>query len=525
LVVLPGGSIHSGDTLTISWNDRNDGTVDTGSGFSDHVVVVNTNTAETLLNTTVFYNPASTGNGPIPPGGSRPFSTALPLPDGPRGVGALQITVTADTFNQLPEANASGTAEANNTVSTTAVSSTAAYPDLQVINLSVQPDTLASGTNVTIHWQDTNTGNATAAANWYDHVTVVNTNNGVTLLDTTVLYGTNALGPLTNGTARDRSYSFTLPNGPNAVGNLQFTVTADTFNNLFEYNLGGTGESNNTASVVVGSSIAPYPDLQVVNLDVQPATLASGTNVTVRWQDANTGNAPAPGNWYDHVTVVNTNGGVTLLDTTVFYDTNVLGPLTNGTARDRSYNFALPYATNGAGDLLFTITADTFNNLFEYNSSGTGESNNSSSIVRSSNLTPLPDLIVTGLTAPASALTDHAISVQFHVANQGLLAADGNIGQRVFVSSTPTPGSGTLAAVTAFNGPLEAGQGVDQTVTVQTPSAPGTYWLIAQADASDNVQELSENNNFFVSATPLTVQPAYTATPLRRRRSCPSRST
>ena len=223
-------------------------------------------------------------------------------------------------------------------------------------------------------------------------------------------------------------------------------------------------------------------------------------------------NAPAAGNWYDHVTVVNTNGGVTLLDTTVLYDTNVLGPLTNGTARDRSYNFALPSTTNGAGDLLFTITADTFNNLFEYNSSGTGESNNSSSIVRSSNLTPLPDLIVTGLTAPASALTDHAISVQFHVANQGLLAADGNIGQRVFVSSTPTPGSGTLAAVTAFNGPLEAGQGVDQTVTVQTPSAPGTYWLIAQADASDNVQELSENNNFFVSATPLTVQPAYTAT-------------
>src|SRR5207244_507091 len=45
-----------------------------------------------------------------------------------------------------------------------------------------------------------------------------------------------------------------------------------------------------------------------------------------------------------------------------------------------------------------------------------------------------------------------------------------------------------------------------------TPSAPGTYWLIAQADASDNVRELSEANNFYVNATPLTIQPAYTAT-------------
>jgi subtilase family serine protease len=508
----PSGSIHSGDTVTVSWSDQNNGTVDTGAGFSDRIVVVNTNTSETLLNTTLFYNPNTAGNGPIAPGGSRSFLTTLQLPDGPRGVGTLEVTITADTFNQLPEANVSGTAEANNTVIATAISTIAAYPDLQVISLNIQPGTLASGTNVTIQWQDTNSGNATAAANWNDRVTIVNTNSGVTLLDTTVPYGTNTLGPLTNGTARSRSYSFTLPNGTAAVGNLRFSITADTFNSVFEYNPSGTGESNNTALVVIGSSISPYPDLQVINLDVQPATLASGTNVTIHWQDANTGNAPALGSWYDHVTVVNTNSGVMLLDTTVVYDTNSAGVLTNGTVRDRSYSFALPYTTNGAGNLLFTVVADTFNNLFEYNPGGTGENNNSNSLIRFSNLTPLPDLIITGVTAPASALTDHAISVQFKVANQGLLAANGNVSQRVFISSTPTPGSGTLVAVTAFNGPLDAGQNTNQSVTLQTPSLPGTYWLIVQADASDNVQELSEANNFSVSTTALTIQPAYTAT-------------
>jgi hypothetical protein len=512
LTVAPGGTHHSGDTLTLSWTDQNNGTVDLGSVFYDGVVVVNTTTAETLLSTSVSYNPAVPGNGAISPGGSRTLSTTFRLPDGPRGVGTLQVTIHADAFGQLTELNASGTAEANNTLVATATSVIAAYPDLQVINLNVQPGTLASGTNVTIRWQDTNSGSATAPSSWYDRVTIVNTNSGVTLLDTTLFYDANTLGTLTNGIARDRVFNFTLPNGVNAVGHLRFTVTADTLNSIFEYNPGGTGESNNTASVVVASSIAPYPDLQVISLDVQPAALGSGTNLTIHWQDTNTGNAPAAASWLDRVTIVNTNAGLTLLDTTVQYDTNVLGILTNGTARDRSISFTLPYTTNGAGHLRFTVAADSLNNVFEYNAGGTGESNNSTAIVRVSTLTPLPDLVITGLSAPASALTDHPISVQFHLANQGLLGTDGSFLQRVFISDTPVAGSGVFAGVSAFSGSLGIGEGADSSVTLQAPSVPGAYWLIAQTDASDNVLELSEANNFFVGATPITIQPAYTAT-------------
>ena len=51
-------------------------------------------TAETLLNTTVYYD--STVNGPIGAGESRARSTSYRLPDGPRGVGDMQVTVTAE---------------------------------------------------------------------------------------------------------------------------------------------------------------------------------------------------------------------------------------------------------------------------------------------------------------------------------------------------------------------------------------------------------------------------------------------
>ncbi len=508
-----GVAIQSGGTYLLTWNDVNAGTVDTGGGFSDQVIVRNTGTAAVLFNNGVAYNPNAPGNGPIAPGGSLARSLSVHLPDGAPGAGNLQISVTTDAQNQLLEINPEGTGEANNTALFSVVSSVAPYPDLQVVNLSVQPSRLASGANVTIHWQDSNTGNGAASGNWYDQVTVVNTNSGATIVNANVFYDTNSLGPLTNGTARDRSYGFTLPNGSNGFGGLLITVTADVFNNIFEYNTNGTAELNNSTAITVLSTVAPYPDLQVVNLSVQPDPPASGTNLTINWQDTNSGNASAVGNWYDRVTVLNTNTGATLLDTNVYYNTNIFGVLTNGTARNLSLSFTLPNGSNGAGALLFTVTADTLNNIFEYNSAGTGESNNSDSILLTSALTPLPDLVITSLVFTNSVLSDQSFTAQIQLANLGL-ADMGNttIMQRLFISATPTPGSGTFAALETYTGGLTVNQSVTETFTLDAPSTPGNYWLIAQADANDSVLELSKDNNFRVSSTPLVVQPKYTAT-------------
>jgi len=643
LAVSAAGPLQSGAAVSINWNDQNAGTVDTGSPFYDRVTVVNTNTGETLFSSTVYYDPNLSGNGAIPPGGSRARSATFQLPDGLRGVGTLLVSVALDTANQLPEFNASGTGEANNTASITAVSVIANYPDLQVVNLGVQPIILNSGTNLTVLWQDTNSGNAVALGTWYDHLTISNSSLGITLLDTTVYHDPSVQGPLTNGTAINRSVNFTLPSGANGGGNLQVTVTADYYNNIFEYNSAGSGESNNVSTVTVFSGIAAYPDLQVVNLGVQPVLLNSGTNLTVQWQDTNSGNALTPGSWYDHLTISNSSLGITLLDTTVYYDASVQGPLTNGTARSRSanftlpsgangagtlvvtvtadyynnifeynpdgtaesnnsatteavsgiaaypdlqiagltvqpsalasgtsltvywldtnsgnadamgswydqitirnatlgetllgttvyfdtnvfgpltngtavaraYNFTLPTTSDGAGSLVVTVTADYYNNIFEYNPEGTAENNNSASLTETSAVTPLPDLVVSSLTSSNNVLTSQLITAQLSLKNQGLAAANGDTVQQVYISSSPVEGSGVLSAEADFNGVLGVGQSVNEGVTLLTPSVPGTYWLIAQADANNNISELVENNNYLVSPTPLVVNAAYTAT-------------
>src|SRR5207244_6706826 len=145
----------------------------------------------------------------------------------------------------------------------------------------------------------------------------------------------------TNGTARDRAYSFALPNGTNAVGNLQFTVTADTFNNLFEYNSSGSGESNNSGSITRASSLAVYPDLLVNNLTVTPATLQSGTNIVVNWADANSGNGATAGSFHDRLVIRNLTTDETLLSTTLFYDEGASGngPISTGQSRSRQFPF------------------------------------------------------------------------------------------------------------------------------------------------------------------------------------------
>src|SRR5581483_6076042 len=185
---------------------------------------------------------------------------------------------------------------------------------------------------LTVQWQDTNSGNGLARSSWYDQVIISNATLGVTLLNTTVLYDTNVLGPLTNGLARNRSVNFTLPNGASGARTLRVSVISDVFNGVFEYNPAGTADSNNAATSTVVSVIASYPDLQVAGLNITPSVLGSGTNLTVQWQDTNSGNAIAVGSWYDRLVISNSSLGAILLDTPVYFDQNVLGPLTNGTA-------------------------------------------------------------------------------------------------------------------------------------------------------------------------------------------------
>ncbi|HAV61612.1 MAG TPA: hypothetical protein DCY13_04515, partial [Verrucomicrobiales bacterium] len=223
---------------------------------------------------------------------------------GPQAVGQLQIEVAADTYSQIVELTAGGaTGEQNNTASANLNTVLAPYPDLVVNNVTFQPANVQSGQEMTVRWEDFNNGIAPARATWHDRLVVVNTGTGATLLDTTVLHSTTTLGELAPGATRLRQYTWRLPNGTAGTGTLQFTVTVDGYNGVYEHNAGGTAEANNSATAQITSTLAAYPDLEVASFDVAPATFESGRLLTATWGVTNTGTAAVTGDFYDRVLV------------------------------------------------------------------------------------------------------------------------------------------------------------------------------------------------------------------------------
>jgi subtilase family serine protease len=264
------------------------------------------------------------------------------------------------------------------------------------------------------------------AASWYDTITVVNNTTGQTILSTSKYYNETTSGALTGGSSAAESYSFTLPSGTAGAGALTVTVVTDAYNNIFEYNALGTAETNNTATANVTSNISPYPDLQVTNLTTTPAAPQSGQPFTVQWTDANTGNGPANGSWYDQVQVVNTTTNQTLLTTAVYYNNTIAGNLSAGaTTSPRSYSFTLPNGTAGVGQLQVSVTTDIYNNIFEYNAAGTAETNNTTTTTASSTLAPYPDLAVSNVSTSALAGPGQTVPVTWTVTNSGNATATG----------------------------------------------------------------------------------------------------
>src|SRR5207247_2086601 len=93
------------------------------------------------------------------------------LPDGDPGVGNLRVSVTADASQTVPEFDATGNpAFGNNTATLAAASTLAAYPDLQVTGLSINPLTLQTGDQVTVSWNDQNSGAGAVAAAFVDYI-------------------------------------------------------------------------------------------------------------------------------------------------------------------------------------------------------------------------------------------------------------------------------------------------------------------------------------------------------------------
>ncbi|HET7865596.1 MAG TPA: LEPR-XLL domain-containing protein, partial [Burkholderiaceae bacterium] len=249
-----GTDISSGAEIRVSWSDRNRGVLPTAGDFSDRVIVRRVSTGEVVAQMVVPYVESDADHGPLLPKQLLARSAVLRLPHGPAGAGDLSVTVETDSGNTQAEG---GSSEENNRAFASFSSTLAAYANLQVSGLRIEPAAQwQAGDTVSVLWNTVNAGNAAAAGQWTERVELVNLSTGVVVVDGPTLFAAQHIAA---GSQAARSFSFTWPQGLNAIGNFRLRVVVDALSQVPEYDAAGALESDNTAqqSLVVG------PDLVV----------------------------------------------------------------------------------------------------------------------------------------------------------------------------------------------------------------------------------------------------------------------
>ncbi|HEV3312710.1 MAG TPA: Ig-like domain-containing protein, partial [Chloroflexota bacterium] len=121
-----------------------------------------------------------------------------------------------------------------------------------------------------------------------------------------------------------------------------------------------------TSAVSLTNLPSEVQNIQVANLEVNPSTgLNGGSNLTITWDDANTGNLPASASWDDQVAITNTTTGDTLTTALVGIDPNVDGVLFPAGSLDQQFSYTLPAGADGVGNLQITVTANVNHTAFE----------------------------------------------------------------------------------------------------------------------------------------------------------------
>lgn len=394
---------------------------------------------------------------------------SLTIPAG-TATGSYYILARADADSQVTESN-----ESNNVK---AVAIHVGPPDLVVSSLAAPA---AGGAGLTITVSDTThnqagTGPAPASVTrFYLSSDGVWTSSDLML----GLRDVPALGP---GDSSSASTVLTVPPGT-ASGTWYVIAKADADGLVAE-----TNDGNNTR----WDTIVIRPDLSVSALSA-PSTGGAGFPITVSVATKNSGGGSAGASTIGFYLSANSTVG----SGDVLLGTRGVPILNPGATFADSATFTIPSDTP-PGSYYVIARADDGGIVDE-----TNEANNTrTALVRLS-----PDLVVSSLTAPASAAAGATISVSDTTKDQGLSTAAATT-TRFYLSANSTYDAALDTEIGSRAIPvLTTGQSASGSATLTIPpgTAPGTWYILARADADGQVAESNEGNN--TTAKSITISP------------------
>jgi CARDB/Immunoglobulin I-set domain len=374
-----------------------------------------------------------------------------------------------------------------------AVSSTAVLqaglPELVAAGVS-GPANVLIGQPVPLVFTITNIGDGFAFGPWSDEMLLAQDTNGTSALDLGVTLFTSFIPP---GSSITVTQTVILPSG--LTGTQYFGVFLDSGNSLAQVTKTNNTAYSSTPVVITG------PDLAMEQLNA-PGSAQFGQSILITFAVTNIGTASATAAWYDALyfsSSSNSLAGATLLATL-----NAPSPLAPGAGYTQTQTVTLPLSsTTAPGTYYIVAVADGGGAVTEAN-----KANNSltSPIVLA--LPPLPDLAVTNIFAPASALAGQSVPLSWVVTNQGAATATAPWNEAVYAATDPAGSSNIESIATfTFTNNLPPGASITRTQSVAIPitGPAGNLWFVVQANSGGTVVESDETNDTSVASAPINI--------------------
>ena len=478
------GSASPGEEISVSWTVRNQGTGSATSPWSDRLYLSqdsNWSPDDCVLGTLTAASLAAGAEY------SRTLAVSIPV-DGGLHAGTYYLLIYADY------SNVQGEEDDNNNIFASAIAITLADFELEEF---IAPDSATTDESVQFTWKVTNGGEAPAIGTWYDRI-YLSSDEAIDGSDYLVVSqdstGVSPLAPLGEySRIANVTMSWDVPSGTYYL--LARTDATDA--------VPETAESNNLA---VHTVLITVPDLRVTAVDA-PANAWSGQTINVSWSTQNVGDgSTVTGPWNDRVFLS--------ADQTYGND-QYLGSATAptllaaaGASYTNSIQAVLPSGLSGPYYVF--VVADYSNQVHEF-----GHEDNNINYGQTPlriDLTPVPDLEATSVSAPDTSVSDQTIAVTWVVTNIGVVATtQDSWADSVYLSTEAvlnTSKASRLATFTHQGNLAQNGGTYTRTENVRLPAGvSGAYHVFLITDSANQVDEQgAEANNRGSKAVQITLQ-------------------
>ena len=407
----------------------------------------------------------------LAPNASASFTTTLTVPAN-AAAGTYYVIALSDAATQIPE-----TYENNNTRASAGIK---VGPDLTLAAISV-PANGAAGATISVTDTTRNNGAGIALASSTGFYLSANT----TIDPTDKFIGSRLVGELASNSEAAAATPLQIP-ADTLPGSYYIVGRAD-----LNQAVGETNETNNDRSTNV---IRIGGDLVVSTVSAPVTGIANGP-ITVTDTTKNQGAAAVP----ETTTSFYLSANSLYEPTDQFLGSRTVGAL--GASGTNTFSTQLVVPTGTAPGIYYVIAVADSNNAV----SESLENNNTRN---SGGVRIGPDLTVTALTAPSSAVAGASVSATDTTKNQGGDAAAASVTSYYLSPNSSWDGTDQLLATREVP-PL--GAGLSQTGSLMVPipasTVPGTYYIIAKGDGSAAIAEAEETNNTRARSISITAAP------------------